>query len=329
MANLRVVKGGEALGMGLADYIWVNEKGTTTFKKKTILIAKDAKGDPVPLIDRWTSARCACDVDHQEFSEQCTQPVTVLLAPCFYLPDPTRPQPNYLVLCETRDQHDKAEVGNYRSLLRKALRQRGPKSKLIWFGFEQDYILADTGDDTHNNPSGREFLTAERHFGACFDAGLLIHSMWNDILARTGTWEFKVGFRRFPQDLDPDPPSALTVCDHLVVAQYLMEKIGAEKGLAPEWRNLNAFVSTPELREAGRNNLAELDKLVTLVEGEGLKPIRAVPDSVNGGFLCLEVTDGYQQHNPYSFALRILEAVWPLENKGSPDSSEDEEEDAG
>lgn len=325
MARLQVIKGGSgSLGMGFADYIWVGENGLIGFKKKTILVGKDSKGDPVPLVPRWSFS--ACDCEDVSPNHQCDDTRDHILSPCFYLPDPTRPAPSYIVLCEVRDTNDTCPPENYRSALRKAMKVRGPTSKLLWFGFEQGYVLKDADRESPSpNLAERRFLTSERHMGACFDAGLMLHSAWNPSWAGECEFEFKVGVRGFPQDLDPDPTTALIVTDHLMIAQYLLEKVGNEKGLVPIWHSLSLFVSTPELREPGGDSEAQAQILMKRLAGDGLT-LRGVPNPVNSGIQCIEVSlDGYA--NPYKLALDVLEAIWPLDAQTIPSVDDDEEED--
>lgn len=319
MSRLQVIKGGggETLGMGLADYIWVTDQGHIVCKKKTILVGKDEKGESVPLIQRWNYAACGCFNECEAPSgHPCPHPQTLVLAPAFYLPDPTRPQPCYIVLCESRDGQDKAF--GLRSHLRKALAARGPAAKLVWFGFEQQYRLEPL-DQGSQDLAERQFLTSERHMGACFDAGIMLHSVRNQPSSPRPA-EFKVGVRNFPQDHDPDPPSALVISDHLVIAQYLMEKIGAEKGLNPQWLQQSLFVSTAELRELGGNQRRQAALL-----GSKFKDPRWVPHPTNGGCMCMEISPG-QSQNPYQRALTVLEAVWPLEVDLQAEAEEGEDE---
>lgn len=323
MARLQVIKGGETLGMGLADYVWISEDGLLGFKKKTILIGKNAKGEPIPMVQRWTLANCECKSYCEDLDKNCQSRKTYILSPCFFLPDPIRPQPNYIVLCEFRDLEDKCLATNYRSHLRKALTARGPTSRLIWFGFEQNYVLQNIDNEDTPALAERAFLTSERHLGACFDAGLMIHSAWNQ--PGTYPWDFKVGVRGFPQDLDPDPPNALTVCDHLMVAHYLMHKAGGEKGLEPEWRDLSIFVSTPELREPGADAEVQAQLLMNRLDPLG-HDLRKLPHPINGGYQCIEVS-ALDFRNPYKLALDVLEAVWPLDHE-SPITDDDEDESA-
>jgi len=314
--HLRVIKGGEAMGMGLADYVWLNDHGNISFKKKSVLIAKDDKGDPAPLADRWTLEFCPdCDDEHRtERTEydldecECEGATSRILVPCFYLPDPTRPQPNYIVLCELRDADDHCIESNWRSKLRKALEARGKMSNLVWFGFEQDYEHQEAGDGEDEGFEARRFAASERHIGACFDAGLLFHSAWNP--PGGASWDFKVGYRGFPQDLDPDPPNALIVADHLIIARYLMEKIGGSKGLVPAWDDLSVFISTPDLRDISSDAAAEAHRLKFVLSDLGRT--RHLPHPTQGGYQCIQVhRDEFA--DPYKLALDVLTAVWPPE----------------
>lgn len=319
MSRLQVIKGGVALGMGLADYIWLDKEGHLRHKKKTILIGKNERGDPVPLAQRWSFAQQDCDCD-ADAGCKCPQ-TTYILSPCFFLPDPTRPQPNYLILCEVRDTEDRCVPWCHRAPLRKAMHLRGASSKLVWYGFRQGYQLLDADEQPAPNLAERRFLTGERHLGACFDAGLLIHSIWNE--PGIALSEFKVGVRGFPQDLDPDPPSALVVADHLVVALYLLQKIGGEKGLALLHGDMSLFISTPELREPGSDARLQATLLMTALAGEDRR-LRPVPHPVNGGCQCIEVMLG-PYRDPYQVALEALEAVWPLgDDQPEPVTSEEE-----
>ncbi len=296
MAHLQVIKGGEAMGMGLADFIWLDEDGDLCVKKRSILIGKDERGDPAPIVDRWSINSAVHG--------------NLILVPCNYLPDPTRPEPSYIVLCEVRGEDDVCKDWNHRAKLRDAMDDRGKQANLVWFGFEQKYELDEQGDSENDVFEARRFLTAERHIGACFDAGILFHSAWNDPAASDG-WDFKVGVRGFPQDLDPDPPNALVVSDHLIIARYLMEKVAAGKGLAPDWDSVDIQVSTAALREPGAEQNAVLEEME-----DRLRPLdgktRRVPHPSRGNCRCIELGRD-DPADPYILAHDVLTAVWPLE----------------
>ncbi len=313
MTHLQVIKGGEVLGMGLADYVWLDDDGYVCFKKKSILLVEDSKGDRAPKADRWAFEHCPeCDDDPSASFEEdcdCAHATTRILVPCFYLPDPTRPQPNFIVLCELRDADDLCIESNWRAKLRQALEDRGPRSNLVWFGFEQEYQHEETDVEFHGPGFGaRRFQASERHIGAMFDAGLLFHNAWNP--PGVPSWDFKVGVRGFPQDLKPDPPNALVVADHLIVARYLMEKICGSKGLVPLWGDLSPFISTPALRDFNSNSEAEATRIKAALKDLGR--LRHLPHPTRGGYQCIQVSRD-EPADPYKLALDVLNAVWPLE----------------
>lgn len=286
--------------MGLADYVWLDPKGEINFKKKSILIGKDSKGEPTPILDRWSY------FDHPDGSgEDREEPRDLTLVPCFYLPDPTRPQPSYIVICELRDGEDRCIESNERAKLRHALEHRGKQANLVWFGFEQNYTCWETDGD-QDGFEGRRFAASERHIGACFDSGILFHSAWNP--PASDEWEFKVGYRGFPQDLDPDPPNALVVSDHLIAARYILEKICSSKGLMPCWDETTIFVSTAAMREPGGDQGAEAIRIENALQEQG--DLRRLPHPTRGGIQCLEF-DPNEVTNPYTLAHAVLTAVWP------------------
>jgi len=294
MTHLQVIRGGEVLGMGIADYIWLDDDGDLSWKKKTILITKDDLGAKTPVLDRWSF-----------FDDDSGK--TSIVVPCHFLPDPTRPQPNFIVLCEVRDDQDIPVDTEYRAKLRKKIAALGSQGTLAWFGFEQDYTVEDSGSKDEPNFEQRKMAVAERHFGACFDAGLMLHSMCG--YPGCSPWDFKVGVRDFPQDIDPDPPNALVVADHLIIARYLMHKIAGDSGLYPEWQGIRPFISTAALREPG----ADVDYVAMNLEtslDDIANGFRRVPHPTRGGVVCLEV-EYEDSANPYQLALDMLRAVWP------------------
>lgn len=311
MSHLQVVKGGEVMGLGLADYVWLDEGGRISWKKMTVLIAKNERGEPAPLISRQTI----------EFPKG----KTLVLVPVHYLPDPTRPQPNFIVLCETKDGNDKPVAWNYRAQLREAMLKRGHDSKLLWFGFEQTYSLGDARGSAYDAPRAidleeRKFMSSERFLGATFDAGLLIHSTSG--YPGSTVSNFKVGVRGFPQDIDPDPPHALVVADHMVLARYLMHKIGAGRGLVPSWAALSAFVSSATMREASMKSAALVEANLMLEVLEDLGSIRLLPHAERGGTRCIGVDPKFEVNtNPYQLALDVLCAVMPIEQEENPSES--------
>lgn len=107
MPSLKVIDGSSLRTLGLAEYLWV-ENGALRSKVRAIPVGENTDG-PVPILEAWNT--------HDD------QGQPVLLSPCHYLPDPLRPQPSYLVLCEVRDLRDVSLPTNTRSALRFLERQ--------------------------------------------------------------------------------------------------------------------------------------------------------------------------------------------------------------
>ena len=287
MSRFQVIKGGEVLGMGIADYVWVQDNNRIRWKKKSVLLTRNEQGDYIPILDRWTGGE-----DNNK----------VVLVPCHYLPDPTRPQPHFIVLCEARDLHDQPAACEQRSALRKALETAGEHGRLTWFGFAQPYTLR-----CHNDPNtviGDADWVAERHFGACFDAGLLLHSM------QPG--DFKVGVRDFPHDIDPDPPGALVVSDHLIMARHLLIKVALEKNLFPDFGTPRLYVSTAALREPGANTESLIEPHVDLLsEGEMWDKLAVCRHPTRGHVQSFCVRHRHGLSSPYILSRYVLQALQP------------------
>lgn len=325
MKHLQVVKGGEVLGMGLADYVWLDDEGSLSWKKYVVPIVRDERGDPAPLLRRKTFSYCDCEPESEWDGCGCGEDdegelQTLVLVPCHYLPDPTRPQPNFIVLCHVKDVNDQPVEWNERAKLVKVMRKQGDDAKMTWFGFRQDYALYDArgeGADA-SDIEERRFFTAERHLGACFDAGLLIQSMQS--YPGTTHYDFKVGPRGIPSDKH-EPPNALVVADHVIIARYLMEKIGGGKGLVPRWCDLSVYLSTGTLRGVGPQAKieAEAERLENGLTYKGR--LRRLPHPERGGIVCI-VVGRDEPEDPYKLAAGVLKAIGPFEDEEEQDAEE-------
>lgn len=214
--NLRVI-GQEAPRLGLAEYIWTD----TTAKgrdlpelrsaSRVILVFKDEHGTDMPHLDAWALN----DLD---------------LSPCQFLPDPRRPQPAWLVLCEAR-------MGGRAIGARADLRRR----------------LADRGDalDVHLVvrvvQSGLTAAVAERWLLDCLDAGILTSGLTK---TKGGDVVLLLGHRGFGPDIDPYPPGPLIVADHTHLARHLLERAHLETGPweAPSDAVMELSLTTKDLR---------------------------------------------------------------------------------
>lgn len=195
-------------------------------------------------------------------SDRVLQPVAV-----FYDPlrnDGTEKVPHLLVLTEVCYKDGTPHPSNTRSLLRAAAERYADEE--FWFGIEQEYTLM-TKDGKFlgflnlegalpeqqgkyycgagaDRIFGREI--AEEHWRTCLKAGLKIAGINGEVMP--GQWEYQVG---------ADDP--LTIADHLVVARYLMSRIGEKHGVVaslepkphPLWNGAGAHTnfSTKRMRE--------------------------------------------------------------------------------
>ena len=207
-------------GAGFAEYVWSDQDGNLRSKSKVISVGEGRDSEAEPILERWTTS-----IDGKQ----------MILSPCHYILDPLRPAPAWIVLCEVRDLKDQSAPFEYRARLR--LAEVSPR---FWWGFGQTYTVSN--DHT---------LIAERHQAACLDAGLMIHS------ARTqGTdLSFKFGPRHLSDNFDPDPPTALIIADHILLARHLLERIARERNATVDYAHRSSFpcslyFSTPEMREA-------------------------------------------------------------------------------
>lgn len=231
MASLRLIKT-EPRVLGMAEYVWVDAQGMLQSKTRTIPVAQE-DAETVPIIEKWT-----CTAPHPLGHRE----IQYILSPCHYLPDPLRPQPSFIVLCEVRDQADCTVPFNKRSALREKIDLEGNKLGL-WWGFRQQYGLVGRASDCHK--------IAERHYGACLDAALYIHSFRRE---SDGIWEFKIGPREAPKTIDLIDPSAEAMADHLWIARHLLIRIGHEAGVDVAFlrqSRCSVFFSTDAMRSLG------------------------------------------------------------------------------
>jgi len=243
MAGLRVIEGGGArpLDMGIASYIWISREGEICSRSKVISLAQTPEGDKVPMLDRWKmidQVEVKPDpqnplADWQERHEPKLMSRTFILSPCYYVPDPLRPQPSFLVLCEVRDLDDNPADWNSRALVRK--HEEGA-ALLPWWGIRQRFPKVDT------IKTGIEMK--ERFLLACIDAGIRIHSLDYNF--------YWVGPRNISDAIDMEEPSSLVIADHLILARAIFDRLMVEQGDIYKPSTIGAssalHLSTAELR---------------------------------------------------------------------------------
>lgn len=275
--SLRVLQGGPKApdqALGVAEYIWIcPETQVLTAKSRVITVGRDVNGDFVPVIPGWSTMEGA-----------------YLLNPCHYLPDPFRSQPAFLVLCEVHDQDDCHVKGNNRQILREKMLENSD----VWFGFHANFKLSGVRQ--------QNFVALEKHFGACIDAGLMIHSF-----SQLG--EFSVGPRGMPQTIDPEPPNAVVVCDHLILAEYLLFKATTMENIEVIPQSLSLTFSTAEMRAKAPEGKVLHETLQKLKQCRPHFDFRPNVVSQGGGFEAIETFYYPPSTDPYVAALDMLKAL--------------------
>lgn len=199
--------------IGLAEYVWspATSRDSPDLRSATrvIQVGTDDEGCDLPRLEEW--------------SVQETR-----LAPCHYLPDPRRPQPAWLVLCEP---HLGARALGARADLRRALAAGG------------------RAIDTHLSfrliqPGLPGPALAERWLLDCVDSGIMVSGQEHV----DDNWVLTIGWRDFGEGIDPYEPGPLVVADHVHLARHLLERAALETGFkVPDWQ-LELIVTTGDLR---------------------------------------------------------------------------------
>lgn len=264
--TLRVIDKKATQTLGTAEYLWIEEDGQLRHKTRSILVTADSGGDPLPIIEWWTTT-----AGREGGATPISGPLQLLL-PAHYVPNPLRPN-GYVVLCEVRDLKDRVVPWNTRAPLRD-LEATVTAPLGVWLGLE--VALSD----------GMPLQALEEHMAVCLDAGLFLHSY----TAMCGS--YKLGPRGSLGDVDFDPPSPLIVCDHYWIARYFLKalagKYDAPVGTAcvRRW-----FLSTKASRENTKIAKDNARKLGSHTPDEGTRI--AAPDR---GYT---VTDGIADRDSF------------------------------
>ncbi|MFK7928329.1 MAG: glutamine synthetase GlnII [Myxococcota bacterium] len=236
-----------------AEYIWVDgAEPTKTLRSKTKIVA-----DGVTDFPEWNFDGSSTNQAQGESSD-------CVLKPVFVCDDPIRGGDAKLVLCEVYDALGNPHVTNTRAPLR-AVAERH-KDQEAWYGIEQEYTLLRNGrplgwpDHGYPAPQGPFYCgvgsdevfgrpIVEEHMRACLAAGLKLSGVNAEVMP--GQWEFQIG-----------PAGPLEVGDHLLIARWLMYRIGEEydvsatldpKPVKGDWNGAGAHTnfSTKAMREPG------------------------------------------------------------------------------
>lgn len=252
------------------EYIWVDggrDGGVQGMRSKTKVVTH-AVETPEQAPD-WT-------FDGSSTGQADGHDSDCILKPVFICVDPTRGAPHKIVLCEVFDAKGNPHPTNTRAALRAAAEKA--KDQEPWFGIEQEYTMFQNGrplgwpDNGYPAPQGPFYCgvgadevfgrpLADAHMDACIDAGLTFCGINAEVMP--GQWEFQIG-----------PSGPLEVGDHLMVARWLLYRVGEEfdiavtldpKPVRGDWNGAGGHTnfSTKAMREPGgiKAILAAMPKL--------------------------------------------------------------------
>ena len=208
-----------------------------------------------------------------------------ILKPIYFTNNPITQDGDYLILCEVLNSDGSHHDSNSRAKLRNALDTSG-SGHLPWIGFEQEYTMfkhnIPLGWPEHGYPApqgpyycgvgpeqifGREL--AIEHAIACIKANLLFYGMNAEVMP--GQWEFQIGYRGSSKEA----ADALTVCDHIYIARWLLHRISEKynihisldsKPVKGDWNGagMHTNFSTKNMRDknTGKQAIDEAIKLL-------------------------------------------------------------------
>ncbi|MCA8953185.1 MAG: glutamine synthetase beta-grasp domain-containing protein [Planctomycetes bacterium] len=225
--------------MRQAEYIWLDgENPTQQVRSKSRIVAVDESDSFV------AAAYPEWGFDGSSTYQATGHDSDLILRPVRVVRDPIRGGDARLILCEVFSPNGQPHATNTRARLRAALDNGGAELD-PWVGFEQEYTLF-RGDRPYGFPAdgsaqkaqgpfycgvgsdrifGREFV--EAHTQACIDAGLMLYGTNAEVMP--GQWEFQIGYR----GLDGESPDVLHVSDQLVLARWLLRRVGEDHGVEP------------------------------------------------------------------------------------------------
>lgn len=189
-----------------------------------------------------------------------------LLKPVYSCPDPVRGGQDVLVLCEVLNPDGTPHETNTRHKIAGLLSPEVLAQEAL-FGFEQEYTMFGRNgrvygwpENGYPDPQGPFYCgvgvesvygrgLAEAHMEACIKAGLMISGINAEVMP--GQWEFQIG-----------PAGPLQVGDHVMVARWLLHRLGEEHGIIVtfdpkpmmgDWNGTGAHTnfSTKAMREDG------------------------------------------------------------------------------
>jgi len=197
----------------VAEYVWVDSKGQTRSKCKTVTAKPDAADDCAI----WSYNGAQCGQAEAGSSD-------VYLVPRKVFDDPVRGAPHVLVVCESITASMEAAPGNYRAECSETMEKHAGADP--WFACEQEYVCCNDqgsplsvagspsdfycGRGALNLANGMRELMGD-HYAMCMRAGIKISGMNCEAGAAQG--EFQIG-----------PCKGINIGDHMIAARHTLHK---------------------------------------------------------------------------------------------------------
>lgn len=218
----------------LIEYVWLGGSGWD-FRGKTKVL--EVPITSVRELPEW-------NYDGSSTGQAETAKSELLIRPVKLIPDPFRGGHHKIALCETFTPEGNPAHGNFRSLARSVFEDEITKAEDVWFGVEQEYILAKISEanaptliplawynKSHRAPQkdfycgagtgnaiGRDI--AEEHLNKCLAAELDIAGINAEVFP--GQWEFQVGICK-----------GIDVADQLWLARYILVRVCEKFDVVP------------------------------------------------------------------------------------------------
>jgi len=211
----------------VAEYVWVDSKGQTRSKCKTV----SAKPDTADDCAIWSYNGAQCGQADAGSSD-------VYLVPRKVFDDPVRGAPHVLVVCESITASMEPAAGNYRAECAEVMEKYAGSDP--WFSVEQEYVLCDDqgavlptaqsdacycGRGALNLPAGMRETMGD-HYAMCLRAGIKISGM--NCEAGVSQGEFQVG-----------PCKGINIGDHLIAARHTLHKAANKYRIAVSFKPVN------------------------------------------------------------------------------------------
>jgi glutamine synthetase len=246
----------------LAEYVWVDAKGETRSKTRTL---PKAKGEAVENLPRWNFDGSSTDQAPGDDSE-------VILRPCRIFKDPFRPRDdgvdNILVMCDTYTPAGESLPTNTRAYAAKAF--EGHDNEEVWFGLEQEFTLFNLDQKTPlgwptggvpTRPQGPYYCSVgpENNFGRAITESMYRACLYAEIEISGTNGEVMPG----QQEYQVGPCVGIDAGDQLFMSRYILQRVCEEfqvyctlhpKPIVDgDWNGagMHANVSTKSMREEG------------------------------------------------------------------------------